>query len=443
MARGSSKRGQTIEIVSTPLEEFIPIKYVIVGRSEWIDGCFEPEAVKAAFKLVRVSTASDMYRVKEWLDKHANHYIDSETTGEDKKSGLNPWLPTSKLLMLQIGDVDLVFIIDPELIIELKDHLEDPDYLHVLQNAVYDWKYLYAKHGIHINNIYDTMLTEQLLTSGRGGMPVNLAAISRRRPPFRIITKAVRKKFVEFKAGSKFSKEMVYYAARDIVLLPPIVDDQRIFLKKFEMEMVAKDEWDLVPVTGSMELLGVPFSEKTLRLALLFWQKRQDELESQILALYDSKMTANGEQHGYLLPDLKFSFDVNSPAQKLAALRALGHEIEDVKRDTLESINDPIAEKLGEYSECLKINSTYGENLIKRVNPLNHRLQVEFNQLGHGDIEAKAGKATTIATGRFSSDFQQLPKARNRYALVVDDELIQVRALYDSKINELLKEAGQ
>ncbi len=435
MAKGVSKRSPVIEIVCTPLEEYIPLKYVVVGRKEWIDSYFEPAALEG-IRQVQVSERSNMYRVLEWLDKHKNHYMDTETTGEDKRSGLDPWRPNSKLLMLQIGDQDLVFVVDPDLIPELKEHLEDPKYIHVFQNGIFDWKYIYSKYKVHINHFFDTMLAEQLVTSGRTGMAVNLAAIARRRSPYRIITKSVRKEFVEFKG--KFTKEMVYYAVRDVILLPPIMEDQIAQLKSYDMWVVANDEFNLIPVTGSMELGGVPFSEKTLRLALLYWQKRQTELESKILVMYDKRMNDKGAQHGFLLPDMKFEFDVNSPTQKLAALRELGHQIDDVRRDTLDSItDDPIAELLGDYSEALKINSTYGENMIQRVNPDTHRLQVEFNQLGHGDIESKAGKATTIATGRYSSDFQQLPRPRTIYEEVTGPELERVQALFQTKINEL------
>lgn len=439
MARGISKKGKTIEIVSTPLEEFMPINWVVVGRSEWIDSAFVPKALEG-IRQVRVSEPSQLHRVKEWLDKHKHHFVDTETTGEDKRSGLDPWHPKSRLLMMQIGNEDLVFIVDPDLVPEFKSHLEDPSYIHVLQNGVFDWKYLFAKYKIHITNIYDTMLAEQLLTSGRLGMPVNLAAISRRRRPYRIITKSVRKEFIEFKG--KFTPEMVYYAARDIILLPPIMQHQLEELQKYEMMTVAQDEFNCIPVTGSMELGGVPFSEKTLRLSLLYWTQRQKDLESQILREYDRRMSQSGASTGFLLDDMKFEFDVSSSTQKLEALRSLGLTIDDVKRDTLQELNDPIAALMGEYSECVKVTSTYGENMINRINPATGRLQVEFNQLGHGDIEAKAGKATTIATGRYSSDFQQLPRAKSLYELVHGDELQTVKAQFADKIALLLKEAA-
>lgn len=431
MAR-TSKRGQTIEIVSTALEEHIDIKYVIVGRSEWIDSAFEPEALKD-IRLVRVSTSSDLHRVREWLDKHKKHLIDTESTG------LNPLLPGSKLLMMQIGNPEIVFVVQPELIPEFKEHLENPDYLHVFQNAVHDWKFFYAQYDVHINNLYDTMLAEQLLTSGRVGMLVNLAAIARRRFPYRIITKALRKEFISF--SGKFTKEMVYYAVRDVVLLDPIMQDQQAELKRLEMELVANDEFNLVQVTGSMELGGVPFSEATLRLALSYWIKRQQSLEEQILQAYDKRMQEKGTHNAFLLPDMRFEFDVGSNSQKLAALRELGLEIDDVKRNTLEELNDPIAALLGDYSEAVKITSTYGENMINRINPQTKRLQVEFNQLGHGDVEAKANKATTIATGRYSSDFQQLPRAVNRYDPVTSSELELIKAQFGTQLEALLKEA--
>lgn len=440
MARGASRRDSSIEVICTPLEEHISVKCVIVGKSEWIDSHFMPDAISWAYRVVRVSEPSHLHRVREWLDKHKYHFIDTETTGADKRSGLDPWHPQSRLLMMQIGNDEVVFVVDPDLIPEFSQYLENPDFIHVFQNGVFDWKYIFAKYKIHINHFYDTMLAEQLLTSGKLGMPVNLAAIARRRPPYRIITKKVRKEFIEFKG--KFTKDMVYYAARDVVLLPAIMYDQMSQLKKLDMEVVASDEFNCIPVTGSMELGGVPFSERTLRLSLEYWVQKQKDLETKILAEYDKRMNQKGATTGYLLPDMKFEFDVNSNASKLSALRNLGLEIDDVQRDTLEELSDPIAALLGEYSEAVKVTSTYGENMINRINPVTKRLQVEFNQLGHGDIESKAGKATTIATGRYSSDFQQLPKARNIYDLVRGEELQTVRTLFADRIEQLLKEAA-
>lgn len=439
MAKGVSKRGQIIEVVSTPLEEIIPIKYAIVGQSQWIDNAFEPAALKDA-RLVRVSDPSNLARVKEWLDKHSNHFTDVETTGEDVELGLDPWRESSRILMMQIGNASQVFVIQPDLIPEFKEHLESEDYLHVLQNGVFDWKFIYAKYRVHMNRFFDTMLAEQILTSGKNGIRVGLAEIARRRPPYRMINKSVRKDFIVF--VGKFTKRMVEYAVRDIVLMPPIMEDQLKELKKWHMEVVAQDEFNLIPVTGSMELFGVPFSPKTLRLALLYYAHRQQELELEILEKYDSAMIEAGKEHNSLLSELKFGFDLNSPTQKLAALRELGFTLDNVRRDTLEEIDHPIAVLLAEYSNVMKINSTYGENMIKRINPETKRLQVEFHQLGSGDRDT--GKKGTIATGRYSSDFQQLPKAANRYDEVCDTtELQQVTELFAGQIEILLKEIGK
>src|SRR4051812_48114020 len=118
---------------------------------------------------------------------------------------------------------------------------------------------------------------------------------------------------------------MVYYAVRDVYLLPDIMDNQLEELKRLNMEVVANDEFNLIPVTGSMELGGVPFSENTLRLALVYWEKRQAALETKILASYDERMNAKGSDAGTFEElGLKFEFDVGSNAQKLTALRELG-----------------------------------------------------------------------------------------------------------------------
>jgi hypothetical protein len=80
-----------------------------------------------------------------------------------------------------------------------------------------------------------------------------------------------------------------------------------------------------------------------------------------------------------------------------------------------------------EYSVVQKITSTYGQRLINMINPDDHRLHPQFKQLGIGDGESNSSREqkATIATGRFSSDFQQLPRPRDIYDPVTDDEELQ------------------
>jgi len=430
-------RGKSIEIVSHQIEEKIPINYYVVGYKEWLEDGFETEAVPRSQWIIidEGRECKQLSWIVDTLIEMGTIGLDTETTGEDKKSGLDPWREGSKLLLLQLGNESKVFLIQPGLVPYLADVLENKTLLHLGQNLVYDFKYLFVKYKIHINNMYDTMLAEQLLTSGLNGIKVGLADLARRYKPYRMISKEVRADFIHFKErGEKISKDMAYYAARDIILLFPVMNEQKEQLKHWKLEVVAQDEFNVLPVTASMELNGVNLDRDTLKLALSYWESRQKELEIEILNSYDKELKSKGKVELSLIPEVKNVFDLNSPAQKLAALRNLDFDIENVQRETLESIDHPIAKALAEYSNVMKVTSTYGENLLKRVNTKTGRLHPEFNQLGSGD--GSLSKKGTIATGRYSSDFQQMPRPTERFCEVKGEELSEIQQLFSEKIKQ-------
>jgi DNA polymerase-1 len=440
MSRVGTRKSRTIEIKSRLLQEHIPIDYYVVGYEEWLLNAFEEDAISSDQLVVirHGREKEDLKETKSFLFHLEIAGVDTETTGEDKRSGLDPWREGSKLLLLQLGCEEKVFVIQPDLVPFFVDILEAKDILHLGQNLVYDFKYLYVKYGVHMNNLYDTMLAEQLLTSGLNGIRLGLADLARKYRPYRLISKEVRDEFIRFKErGKLISKDMLYYAARDIVLLFTVMTEQRNLLTKWKLDTVAQDEFDLIPVTASMELHGVNIDKDTLRLALSYWEGRQIELEEEILSIYNEEIKKTSTSSLSILPDLRKVFDLNSPTQKLDVLLTMGFDIEDVRRETLETLDSPITKALAEYSNVMKVISTYGENLLRRINPETGHLHPEFHQLGSGDSIGGAKKGT-IATGRYSSDFQQMPRPIELYAVVTDiEELEFIKKQYDQEPQQL------
>jgi hypothetical protein len=442
MAKGASKKGRSMGPVSQQLEEFWPVNFDVVGRPEWIQGSFEPGAVAEGQKLL-VSSSSDLAETKEWLDKEPQHIIDTETTGPGKYGGLDPLNPGFRITMLQMGTSKRVLVIDPALIPEYKAHLESTKFLHVLQHALFDFKGLLAKYKIHMNRMYCTMLSEQLLTSGLSGVGVGMPDIVRKYYPHRLITKELRKQFIHFQETGRFTKKMTWYAVRDIAALEPVVTEQCKEFVRWKMEKVAQDEFDVIPCTAMMELGGVPLDVRILRLAIAWWTARELDLAEQISKTYDQLVSDKGEKGLFLFPEMREVFDIKSSSQKLEALRRVGVDVDDTKRDTLEAVGHPLTKLLVEYSEVAKVISTYGENLIAKVDSETGCLYPEFNQLGSGDIESKAGKLkkSTIATGRYSSDFQQLPRPEARFERIYDTaEIKRIRLEFGSIIADTVKE---
>lgn len=431
MARGAARRGKYLGPRSRPLEEYYDIDFKVFGTPEWIASSFPPGMLTDK-QVVPVRSSSDLLDIKSYLSSQPRLGVDTETTGADKRSGLDPRHAESRIILLQIGTPELACLVQPELIPEFRQVLESEDVIHILQNAVYDFKYILYKYSIHMNRMVDTMLNEQLLTSGLMGVSVSLEEIARKYPPHRIISKEIRKQFMSF--SGVFDWKMTYYGARDINLLFPAESEQRKLLTKWKMEQAAQDEYDVIPCTAMMELGGVHFDVRVLQLSLTYWYARREQLENEILDLYDRQIKEAGKDVLFLLPEMKNVFDLQSNSQKLEALRSLGFEIDDVRRDTLEEMNTPIADLLGEYSEVMKIVSTYGENLISRIDPVTGLFYPEFHQLGSGDIESKKAKKETIATGRYSSDFQQLPRPVPRYSRLASDEEALIRSTFAAEL---------
>ena len=298
--------------------------------------------------------------------------VDIETTGpyhpEDKGYGRNPINEDCRIVLLQIGSKDKVWIIQPALIEHFRDILENTDQLHLAHHWAYDFKWLLVKNEIHPCRLYCSMLAEQLLTAGKLGYKVGLADCARRYKPYWIVSKAVRSKFSDLGDG-KMTRQMVKYAARDIALLFPVYHGQVKELEEYDMFFVAQLEFDNIPVTVEMETSGIHFNQDKLKWIVAYWTRLQDAMEMEILKQYTDVRKAKG-QVAFIVPEWLDVFDLQSNKEKLEALRNIGVTLgsNDVKRATLLETNDPIAKLLAEYSHVLKMTSTYGDNLLKKIN---------------------------------------------------------------------------
>ena len=341
--------------------------------------------------------------------------------------------------MFQYGTRDKVVVVQPELITKFKSILESEEYLHVGQNIVHDFKFLLEKYGIHVVRMYDTMLVEQLLTAGLPGVRVGLEDLCRRYPPHVLLSKEVRKQFINF--SGKLTREQILYAVGDVCNLFDVVDAQTKFIKKNKMELAAQDEFDCIHVTAEMELTGINVDEPILRLAISAYEVRAREIEEEAMQIYRHELKKKGKRANNLFPDFGAVFDMGSNTQKLEVMRELGFDLDDIQRSTLEAIDHKLAKLMAEYSNCIKMISTYGENLLKKRSSTSGKIHLEFNQLGGGNRKGTKNTSGT-ATGRYSSDGQQMPRPIERYEVERDpeeaefflaDEIKRVKETYANK----------
>lgn len=423
-----ARQGQRVfEPVATPLEDQIPLDYTLVGTEEWFNTAFEPNAFDSGQCLVAGDLAG-VKIVREFLLDEKVHGNDTETTGPyfsaDKGYAMNPVNPDTRIVTLQMGTEEKVWVIDPALIPFFKDILESTSHLHLAHHWLYDFKWLLVKNGIHPLRMYCSMLVEQLLTAGKMGAKVGLADCCRRYDPHFIISKAIRSMFIHLNDG-RMSREMVRYAARDVPLLFPVFREQVKQIDRLKLKTIAQLEFDVVPCTAEMEIGGVFLDSEKLQLLIKYWVDRQKEMGDRIIDLYSDRRKKMGRVN-FIIPELNEVFDLDSNKAKLEALKKIGIELDDVKRATLQTVDDPIAKLLGEYSRVTKMTSTYGENMLQKISEYTGMWHPRFAQMGsgasEGDTQGRDNKETT-ATGRFVSDAQQFPRKQEIYALEADPEV--------------------
>ena len=156
-------------------------------------------------------------------------------------------------------------------------------------------------------------------------------------------------------------------------------------------ELFHSVEMPLVEVLGSMEYRGIKVDKDKLNELGIEFRKIISGLEGEIYEL-------SGE-----------TFNINSPKQ-LGVILFEKLELPVIKKtktgystnaDVLEKLKDshPIIDKITEYRQIVKLNSTYVEGLLNIINPISNRIHSSFNQ-------------TITTTGRISStepNLQNIP----------------------------------
>jgi DNA polymerase I-like protein with 3'-5' exonuclease and polymerase domains len=217
----------------------------------------------------------------------------------------------------------------------------------------------------------------------------------------------------------KITRQMVKYASRDVPLLFPVMRGQLKEFTQHELNFVAQLEFDNIPVAVEMEAGGFYLDQSKLKLLIVYWEQRQAAMEKQILELYSKRM--KGDRKVSILPEewWREVFRLKSNKDKLEAVnRILEVPIHDVKRATMLAANDDVTKLLAEYSNVLKNTSTYGDNMLKKINEKTGLCYPRFAQMGSGGAsgDGRDNKETT-ATGRWVGDAQQYPrKSDGRYS---------------------------
>ena len=362
--------------------------------------------------------------------------LDLETTRKYNKygdiEGLDPY--TSKIVMFQLGNDKDQIIVDarynhPKKLLEL---LTDKNIIIVGQNLKFEYKHLLHNYGIRINNLYDTMIAEMILTTGLSGVSVSLESLIKFYLKIQV-NKATRLEFLTIKDAT-FSLRQLYYGYDDIIYPLKIRELQLERLKNENLLEVLKLESSFIRVLAEKEYNGLNFNiEKWINTANRnkgLMQNQIKTLDNFITKNYASNFNFVSNQIDLFNPDLKCKIMWTSSKQVQQFFKHLNMcplvdnkvknkdtgQITIKKKYTVEAKelkaslkgeNKDLPEKIKNfiedyiiYKEYEKMVGTYGEAFFKYINPITNRLHSNFKQI--------------LLTGRISSsnpNLQQIPQS--------------------------------
>jgi len=260
---------------------------------------------------IYVDTNREAQKAVDYLSTFDRLGYDTETTGlEIVKNKV-------KLLLMQLGTEEVAYLFDPRKIDVqiLKEILESKSILKILHNAKYDYQSTKYDTGIVLRNVFDTMLSYRLLTSGliedgQGGyVPAGFRDKSKKIFPYKslnflcqkylgiTLNKEVRKSFTDNQYTKEYTKVQLEYAASDVVVLHPLCDILGQALESEGLIDTALLEFEFVRAAAEMELNGVYINKDKWRYIIASARK-----EAGILSTKIGKMVAPLADQNTLVP---------------------------------------------------------------------------------------------------------------------------------------------
>jgi len=323
--------------------------------------------------------------------------LDTETTG------LDPYL--NHIVMLQLSDGDKTFVIDARTadIHVIKPFLETSSF--VMHNASFDYSMLRGSK-IALSNVYCTMVGEQVVSAGkRFGESYKLNAVANKRLGI-VLDKDPSTSFLTI-GDAPFSEIQKLYGARDAFILPEIRNQQLMDADEYGLHRILDLEMNCIIPISEMQLRGCVIDKEKWMFILQYahvFENRVGKKLKEVFEEVDMQPTLFGMS----------SINLNSQPQLLKMMRRFGLDLESTSSVELEDhLGEHVAvDWLLEYRTYEKVRAAYGDELLKKINPITGRLHPKFNQ-----ARAK--------TGRMSSS---QPNAQNIPApKELQDKLVEIR----------------
>lgn len=327
--------------------------------------------------------------------------LDTET------EGLDPW--TKRLKLLQLGNFDFQIVIDTLTIdVSLYKKYLESDRLFIGWNLKFDLKFLFAQNII-LKNVWDGFLAEKLMWLG---YPAGVHSMSLKSAGEQYLgvelDKSVRGKII----WAGLTTDVIEYSANDVKYLEQIMSLQKEELLKKGLQTAILYENKFVIPLAYCEYCGV-------KLDVAKWQAKMakdKDREIKALEACNKWLIENEPDSPYIFvdrqgnlftgfnlePQVKLNW--NSAKQLIPLFKKYGVDVtvdDKVKGGTKDSIDakclKPQKDKCSlipiylNYKEAVKVTSTYGENFLKQINPVSHRIHTNYQQMGADTTRITSG----------------------------------------------------
>ena len=286
-----------------------------------------------------------------------------------------------------------VYYINDEELELIKDIISNEEIKKIGYNLKDDYL-AFKPYNIEMNNIFFDIAIGEYLIDSKSSTSYECSDIA-----MKYLTKKIKSEEEVLGKGAKAKKfsdlsleELSTYFGEIINIVYNVYPIMEKTFKDMDMEFLFYDvEMPLVEVLGSMEYYGMAVDKNQLN-------ELGDKFKGIITNLEEEIFNLAGEK-----------FNINSPKQ-LGVILFEKLELPVIKKtktgystnaDVLEKLRDKheIIDKITEYRQIVKLNSTYVEGLSNIINPISGRIHSSFNQ-------------TITTTGRISStepNLQNIP----------------------------------
>jgi DNA polymerase-1 len=364
--------------------------------------------------IILVETQEDFNLLESLCESQNNIAYDLET------SGLDPYLDWPLLIQVGVHDGEgncFAFVINPnkhpEFVTPLENILCSEGRTIIGHNIGFDYKFTLVHFGFHLDNVWDTMIVESCVTLGKR-LRLGLGHVANRRLNVPL-NKDVRERFVGRNKTTNFSWQEIEYAALDVAVLFPIVEQQKEEVRKLNLQNTVTLENKVIPITAEMELNGVLIdSNKWDALQPIYEKKALDSLVDfheivSGLRFIPVQASLFEDDIQYQIQGLVNSLNINSPLAVLKHINRQGINIEETGKRTLKANkHEPIIAALLAYRENSKLLDAFIYKIPKLINKATGRIHPRFVQLPAIDRGGSEG----ASTGRYACvapNLQQMP----------------------------------